>query len=176
MPGVCPGEGMLKLRFDWYIIKAGVRSLYTLCKSDQSVLLSRIVGCKWQIPTKSQTGFQCLEAEFLAHSQKQKVMNMSQMLLHLLFYLFLAPLAPYNDGSIKLLSLQIELVEKQYFCLRALIFSSNFSEELSREHNMNLSQFRSSSLGIISGLGIIRGRRSSAALYKTVLTQQPNAL
>ena len=48
-------------------------------------------------------------------------------------------------GSIKLLLLQIQLVEKQYCCLPALIFSVIFqSEELSKEYKMNLSQSPSS--------------------------------
>ena len=48
-------------------------------------------------------------------------------------------------GIIKPLLLQIQLVEKQYCCLPALIFSVIFqSEELSKEYKMNLSQSPSS--------------------------------
>ena len=44
-----------------------------------------------------------------------------------------------SHGSIKLLLLYIEIVEKWYFSVRALIFSRNFSEELSRKNEMDLS-------------------------------------
>ena len=44
-----------------------------------------------------------------------------------------------SHGSIKLLLLWIEVVEKYFFCLRALIFFRNFSEELSRKNEIDLS-------------------------------------
>ena len=44
-----------------------------------------------------------------------------------------------RHGSIKLLLLYIEIVEKWYFSVRALTFSRNFSEELSRKNEMDLS-------------------------------------
>ena len=117
-----------------------------------------ISGCKLQMRTGSQTGLQCQEAEFLAHSQNLKVMNMLQTLLlwypHLFLYLFLAPLGrnqilksdylnwKWHPNKIYTRSLcygcRSSLLRKQNCYLRAQIFSCNFSEKLSRENKMNL--------------------------------------
>ena len=123
-----------------------------------------ISGCKLQMRTGRQTAWFVVFGSRISGSfteQNLKVMNMSRtlsLLVSTLLFLFVSlavgaksdyltwkwhPNKIYTRFlrycSVKLfLLLQIKLVEKQYCCLRALIFSCNFSEELSRENKMNL--------------------------------------